>query len=189
MACEDEVLARFGGAATIVRPGKVAGPQDWQDGLTDWVRRAARGGRVAVSADPDQPVQVIDSRDLSRLVVRLMADELPGTFNAVGPETPTTLGGLITTCARVAGSDVELVRVPLHLAPPLFALVRQNWAAQQRIPARARAAGMPATPLEETAAAVRGWDRQRGEPPLSRGFSRAEEAAALAGARGQISDY
>lgn len=186
VACEDEVLTRFGGAATIVRPGKVAGPHDWQDGLTYWVRRAARGGRVAVPADPDQPVQVIDSRDLAQLVVRLLADERPGAFNAAGPETPTTLGGLITTCARVAGSDVELVRVPLHLAPPLFPLVRQNWASQQRSPARARAAGMPATPLEETVAAVRAWDQQRGEPPLSRGFSRAEEAAALAGARGQI---
>src|SRR5580704_16434621 len=50
-AGEDDVLARYGQRATIVRPGKVAGPHDWQDGLTYWARRAARGGRVAVPGD------------------------------------------------------------------------------------------------------------------------------------------
>ncbi|HET8658206.1 MAG TPA: NAD-dependent epimerase/dehydratase family protein, partial [Micromonosporaceae bacterium] len=44
VACEDDVLARYGDRATIVRPGKVAGPHDPQDTFTYWVRRAARGG-------------------------------------------------------------------------------------------------------------------------------------------------
>jgi nucleoside-diphosphate-sugar epimerase len=60
VACEDDVVARYGARATIVRPGKVAGPHDWQRGFTYWVRRAARGGRVAVPGDPRQPVQVIE---------------------------------------------------------------------------------------------------------------------------------
>ena len=34
VACEDDVTARYGPRATIVRPGKVAGPHDPQDGLT-----------------------------------------------------------------------------------------------------------------------------------------------------------
>ena len=85
VACEDDVAARYGDRATIVRPGKVAGPHDWQDGLTYWVRRAARGGPVAVPTDLAQPVQVIDSRDLARLVVQLLADDWPGAFHAVGP--------------------------------------------------------------------------------------------------------
>ncbi|MFG2492152.1 hypothetical protein ACGFSD_14035 [Streptomyces caniferus] len=49
------------------------------------MRRAARGGRVALPADPGQPVQVIDSRDLARLVVQLLVDDRPGAFHAVGP--------------------------------------------------------------------------------------------------------
>ncbi|WP_240677419.1 NAD-dependent epimerase/dehydratase family protein [Actinacidiphila soli] len=56
-ACEDDVMARYGARATIVRPGKVAGPHDPSDMFTYWVRRAARGGRVALPADPEQPVQ------------------------------------------------------------------------------------------------------------------------------------
>jgi 2'-hydroxyisoflavone reductase len=180
VACEDDVVARYGSRATLVRPGKVAGPHDPSDMFTYWVRRAARGGRVALPANPEQPVQVVDSRDLARLVVQLLADDRPGAFHAVGPAEPVTLGGLIKTCARVAGTQVEVVPAAPETAPPLFPLVRTNWPAQQRSPARARAAGLPATPLEVTAADVLAWDRGRGEPPLARGFSPEEEQALLA---------
>ncbi|MFI9273289.1 NAD-dependent epimerase/dehydratase family protein [Kitasatospora sp. NPDC052896] len=181
VACEDDVLARHGSRATIVRPGKVAGPHDPSDMFTYWVRRAARGGRVALPADPEQPVQIIDSRDLARLVVQLLVDDRGGAFHAVGPAEPTTLGDLIETCARVAGSRVEIVPVspPPGQLPPLFPLVRTNWPSQQRSSARARAAGLPATLLEVTAADVLAWDRARGEPPLTRGFTPQQEQALL----------
>jgi 2'-hydroxyisoflavone reductase len=180
VACEDDIVARYGSRATIVRPGKVAGPYDWQDGLTYWVRQAARGGRVAVPGDPQQPVQVIDSRDLARLVVRLLTDDRPGAFHAVGPAEPVTLGGLIETCARVAGTRIEIVPVPPSTAPRFFPLIKTDWPSQQRSPARARAAGMPATPLEVTVADVLAWDRQRGEPPLTTGFTAGQERTVLA---------
>jgi nucleoside-diphosphate-sugar epimerase len=180
VACEDDVMARYGSRATIVRPGKVAGPHDWQDGFTYWVRRAAQDGRVAVPGDPRQPVQVTDSRDLARLVVQLVADDRPGAFHAVGPAELVTLGGLIEACARVAGTRVEIVPVPASTAPRFFPLVKTFWPAQQRSPARARAAGMPATPLEVTIADVLAWDHRRGEPPLTTGFTPEQELAVLA---------
>ncbi|MGO9293023.1 MAG: NAD-dependent epimerase/dehydratase family protein [Streptosporangiaceae bacterium] len=183
VACEDDVVSRYGPRATIVRPGKVAGPHDWQDGLTYWVRRAARGGQVALPGDPRQPVQVIDSRDLARLVMQLIADDRPGAFHAVGPAEPVTISGLIEACARAAGTRVEIVPVPPETAPALFPLIKTDWAAQQRSPDRARAAGMPATPLEVTAADVLAWDRRRGEPALTRGFTPEQERAVLAQAR------
>jgi 2'-hydroxyisoflavone reductase len=65
-------------------------------------------------------------------------------------------------------------------APRFFPLVRTDWPSQQRSAARARAAGMPATPLEVTAAGVLAWDRERGGPPLAEGFSDEEEQALLA---------
>jgi nucleoside-diphosphate-sugar epimerase len=180
VACEDDVVARYGDRATIVRLGKVAGPHDYQRGLTYWVRRAARGGTVALPASPDQPVQLIDSRDAARLVVQLLADDRPGAFHAVGPAEPITLGELIQTCARVAGTQVEVVEVPRDTAAAFFPLVRDNWPGQQRSPARARAAGMPATPIEVTIADVLAWDRERGEPPLEDGFTPGEEKEVLA---------
>jgi len=183
VACEDDVVARYGSRATIVRLGKVAGPHDPQNGFTYWVRRAARGGRVALPSRPEQPVQLIDSRDAARLVTRLLRDSRPGAFHAVGPAEPTTMAGLIATCARVAGSQVEVVPVPPDAVPPMFPLMRSEpmWTTQQRSAARARAAGLPATPLEVTAADVLAWDRERGEPPLERGLSPAEEEKLLGG--------
>jgi nucleoside-diphosphate-sugar epimerase len=181
VACEDDVVARYGERATIVRPGKAAGPHDPSDMFTYWVRRAAKGGQVALPGDPQQPVQVIDSRDLARLVVQLITDNRPGAFQAVGPAEPVTLGGLIETCARAAGTQVEIVPVPADTAKPFFPLVRADWPSQQRSAARARAAGMPATPLEITAADVLAWDRARGEPPLAEGFCLAEENELLLG--------
>ncbi|MER7850456.1 NAD-dependent epimerase/dehydratase family protein [Kitasatospora sp. NPDC096077] len=190
VACEQDVTARYGDRATIVRPGKVAGPYDEQRGLTYWVRRAARGGRIALPGRPEQPVQLVDSRDLARLVVRLLQDDRPGAFHAVGPAEPTTLGGLIATCAEAAGTEVEIVPVPPESAPPFFPLVRAEplWPGQRRDPARARAAGLPATPLAVTAADVLAWDRGRGEPPLDHGFTPEQEALLLAGHRGPTVD-
>ncbi|WNI14366.1 NAD-dependent epimerase/dehydratase family protein [Actinacidiphila sp. ITFR-21] len=170
-ACEDDVTARYGTRATIVRPGKVAGPYDPTDTFTYWVRQAARGGRVALPGDPGQPVQVVDSHDLARLVVQLLTDDRPGAFHAVGPAEPVTLGGLIGTCAQGAGTKVELVRISEEGVPPMFPLIRPDGTSQQRSAARARAAGMPATPLAVTAAEVLAWDRARGLPPLTSGFN------------------
>jgi 2'-hydroxyisoflavone reductase len=62
----------------------------------------------------------------------------------------------------------------------MFPLVKTDWPTQQRSAARARAAGMPATPLAVTAADVLAWDTERGEPPLTRGFSPEAEQALLA---------
>jgi nucleoside-diphosphate-sugar epimerase len=77
-------------------------------------------------------------------------------------------------------TQVEIVPVSPDKAPPLFPLVKPNRPTQQRSPVRARAAGLPATPLEVTAADVLAWDRRRGEPPLACGFSPEQEQALLA---------
>ena len=182
VACEDDVLATFGDRATIVRPGIVAGPHDPTDRFTYWVRRAARGGRVAVPGRLDQPVQVCDARDLGVLVGRLLHADSPGTYNAVGPQPPVTLGELIETCAQAAGSDVELVAVDPAAVDPGFPLVLPgpDWDVMfRRSRAAADAAGMPATPLAVTAADTLAWDRSRGEPELSVGMTPEREAELL----------
>ncbi len=71
--------------------------------------------------------------------------------------------------------------MPADTAPPFFPLIRpeSTWSTQRRSPARARAAGMPATPLAVTVADVLAWDRARGEPLLGHGFSPEEEAKLL----------
>lgn len=146
VACEQDIEARFGDRASIVRPGKVAGPHDNQDGLAYWVRAAAAGGRVEIPGDPAQPVQLIDVRDLAALVVRLLVDDRGGAFTAVGEST--TITSLVETCAKAAGTAVEIVPVSEGRAPLLQP--GRPWSGRQRSNAKAVSAGMPVTPLAVT---------------------------------------
>jgi 2'-hydroxyisoflavone reductase len=182
VACEDELTTRLGERATIVRPGIVAGPWDASDRFTYWVRRAARGGRVALTGRSDQPAQVVDSRDLARLVVSLVEGDVAGSYNAVGPVGAVTLAGLIAACATAAGSEVQIVEVPAAGAAPGLPLVLDDPKHDvlfRRSAVRARAAGLTATPLVTTAADVLAWDGERGAPLLKVGPTEAEEAALL----------
>ena len=182
VACEDEVHELHGDAATVVRPGIVAGPYDPTDRFTWWVRRASLGGRVALPGRPDQPVQVVDSRDLAALVGRLLHDDRAGTFNAVGPAVAVTLRQLVETCARAAGTSVEVVPVDPSSVEPGFPLVLPDpsWDVMfRRSAAAAQAAGLGSTPLQQTAADVLAWDRGRGAPALSVGLSAEREAELL----------
>jgi 2'-hydroxyisoflavone reductase len=155
VACEQDVTARYDDRATVVRPCKVAGPHDSQRGLTEWVRVTARGGRVELPADPAQPIQLVDSRDLARLVADLLTAGRGGAFTAAGPRTD--FAGLLTTCAAAAGTAVEVVRVPPVDGVPL-ARPRAVWDTLERTPA---AEMRFVTPLLDTARDVLAWDRSR----------------------------
>jgi nucleoside-diphosphate-sugar epimerase len=161
VACEDQILSRYADRATLVRPGKIAGPHDNQEGLTHWVRLAALGGRVELPGSPDQPVQLVDVRDVAVLVRQLLTDDRPGAYTAVGPSLP--MAAVIATCAAAAGTTVELVPVDPATTSQQAPLVRpeSEWPTQRRDPAPARAAGLPVTPLSVTAADVLAWDRDR----------------------------
>jgi len=175
VACEDVVRRRYGDRATIVRPGKVVGPYDRTDSLTYWVRRAARGGRVAVPGSPDQPVQIVDSRAVGALVATLVSGSRPGAYTAVGSSRP--FRDLIGLCAAAAGTTPTPVAVPFRRFPLVKAPAL--WDTQHRDPGPAIAAGMPEIPVTRTIADLRAWDLARGEPPLASGFTAAEEAALL----------
>lgn len=158
VACEDDVRARHGDRATIVRPGVVAGPHDPTDRFTWWCRAAAKGGAIEAPVRGDQPVQVVASRDLARLVIVLVEEDRTGTYNAVGPAEPITFTSLVEICAAAAGTDAHLVpTTPLDPEFPL-ALHDESWDPMfRRSAARAYAVGMPTTPLAATAADVLAW--------------------------------
>jgi nucleoside-diphosphate-sugar epimerase len=164
VACEDDIVTRYGDRATLVRPGKVTGPGDPSDTVLYWVRRGAEGGRVELPTRRDQPLQLVDSRDLGQLVVRLITDNRPGAFNAIGPDT--TIAELIETAADIAGTSVHLVEVPATNRLPLME-PESEWNSRRRNQAKSRAAGLPVTPLRQTITDLLTWDQDRGTPPLS----------------------
>lgn len=161
VACENDVTARFGDRSTIVRPGIVAGPYDPTDRFTYWVRAAAGGGRVEVPGRLAQPIQVVDADDVAVLVGLLLTHDRPGIYNAVGRSMP--MEELIRACTPLPLEPVEVSegRAPMLVSDPAHDVMFTRSAA------RAHAAGMPRTPVSETAANVRAWDLERGEPELN----------------------
>ena len=113
VACEDDVLALHGDRATIVRPGIVAGPYDPTDRFTWWTRQT---GTVEVPGRLDQPVQVVDARDLARLTVLLLENDQPGTYKRRGSAAAGDAGraraGLWCRGARRGGDEAGVPAGP-----------------------------------------------------------------------------
>ena len=101
VACEQAVrqLHRH----LIVRAGLIGGPGDRSDRLGHYVARFALAGDgpVLVPAVADQPMQVVDVRDLARWIVTSAEGGATGTVHGAGE--PTTVGALLALSAEVAG--------------------------------------------------------------------------------------
>ncbi len=93
--CEYAAVEVFGPGTLLVRPTYVIGPYDTTGRFTYWVRRLADGGEVLAAGPRDQPVQVVDGRDLADFCVRLLEDGAGGPFHVVGPPPPHGLGDLL----------------------------------------------------------------------------------------------
>ena len=167
----------FGERCAIVRPGLIVGPHDPTDRFTYWPRRLAEGGAVLAPGRPEQPVQIVDARDLGAFLVHVAAERVAGVFNATGPAEPLTLG---ETLDRASRPDAELVWVDdatllaAEVGPwmelPLW-LPGDEYAGMLAVNvSRAIAAGLAFRPLEETARDTLAWSLEAGEqrPTLSR---------------------
>ena len=105
---EQEARAAFGSRTTIVRPGLIIGPGDDTDRFSYWPVRIDRGGEVLAAGDPTDPVQIIDARDLSEWVVRLVEQGTTGTFNGVGPKGGRSMAELLYGIRAVTDANVEV---------------------------------------------------------------------------------
>jgi 2'-hydroxyisoflavone reductase len=109
---EGEARRAFGERATIVRPGLIVGPGDDTDRFTYWPVRIERGGDVLAPGDGSDRVQIIDARDLSEWVVRLVEQKTFGTFMGVGPRNGRSMAELLYGIAAVTTSDLQWTWVP-----------------------------------------------------------------------------
>jgi nucleoside-diphosphate-sugar epimerase len=107
--CERAVSEVFPDRALNLRPGIIVGPHDPTNRFDYWVRRLARGGDVLAPAPPEQPVQLIDARDLADWSVRLAELRQAGTFHAVGE--PSSFASMLEECQAAAGQCARIVWV------------------------------------------------------------------------------
>ncbi len=101
---EKAVQDMYGDRAFIVRPGLIVGPYDQTDRFTYWPMRVKRGGDMITPDRPQTPIQIIDVRDLSEFIVKLIEDNASGVYNATGPDYELMMGEFLDACKRVAGS-------------------------------------------------------------------------------------
>jgi 2'-hydroxyisoflavone reductase len=175
--CEQQVLERFGERGLIIRPGLIVGPYDPTGRFTYWVRRLAEGGDVLAPQPTQQPVQLIDARDLAEWTLDLVKAGHGGVLNAVGPAEPLTLSELIYTCRDATGSaPADIVWVdeafllehgvrpwsdlPLWLAPEANPDLRGFLSIDG---GRARSVGLTFRPLNETIADTLAWALASGD--------------------------
>ena len=104
--CEKTARDIFGDErALIIRPGLIVGPNDPTDRFTYWPMRVARGGEVLAPEKPNVPVQIVDVRDLSEFIIKMIEEKASGIYNATGPNYELSLGAMLEACKEVSGSD------------------------------------------------------------------------------------
>ena len=107
--CEQAAQAALPGKCTIVRPGYIVGPDDPTGRFTYWPVRIDKGGDVLVPGGKDDPLQVIDVRDLSAFMLLLGEKGTKGgIFNACGPEKRMSWGSVIEACQKAAAKPANL---------------------------------------------------------------------------------
>jgi 2'-hydroxyisoflavone reductase len=172
--CEKTVQNIYGDQALIVRPGLIVGPYDPTDRFTYWPMRVKRGGDMITPDKPQTPIQIIDVRDLSEFIVKLIVDDASGIYNATGPEHELMIGEFLDTCKLVSGSmatfhwaSAEFLKEH-EVAPwsdmPVWIPDTEEDAGFSRVDiSRAIHAGLQFRPLEDTVRDTIAWAGQRPE--------------------------
>lgn len=179
VSCERHVLERFGpGACCIVRAGLIGGPGDRTGRSGYWPWRFAHpsnaSGKVLVPDAPEQPIQIVDVRDLARWLVDCAAKRIHGIYDAVGPQA--TLGRVIQVAADLGACGAPLPADPAWLVAqgvqewigddslPLWLANRDEWGLGQRPCHTALTAGLTHRPLKECLADTLAWEEEQLHP-------------------------
>ncbi|KFN48249.1 NAD-dependent epimerase/dehydratase family protein [Arenimonas composti] len=189
---EAEARKQFGERTTIVRPGYIVGPRDDTDRFTYWPKRIAEGGEILVPGDGQDPVQIIDGRDLGEWMIRLAENGTTGTFNAVGPDYTLTTDAMVHGCHAVTGGPATFTHVPFEFLANQEGADFPIWVPRAGTPfsgygtvsnAKAIAAGLTFRPLATTVAELLEWYRglpAERQAEVRAGISREKEAEILA---------
>lgn len=167
------VQALYGAAATSVRPTFILGPGDDTDRFAYWIDRVAAGGEVLGPRADAAPLQWVDVRDLSTLIITLCEREQGGVFNAAAPPVPwdgviDTLRPFASrpvTLRRPPGAVVDALRIPQPLTRPDEPRVRLDGTLATRH-------GLAYRPLADTSRATYEWWRSLPEERRVRAAAR-----------------
>jgi nucleoside-diphosphate-sugar epimerase len=173
------VDAAFGERRIHARAGLILGPREDVGRLPWWLLRMRRGGHVLAPGAPDQPIQLIDARDLAHWMLDAWEAGHRGVYNAVSRTGHATMGSLLNACREASGSHAELVWIP---ADDVLAAGIEPWtelpiwmapdtegdSLHHADVERAYAAGLRPRPVEQTVADTWDWLESVGLRPPQR---------------------
>ncbi|KRF11792.1 NAD-dependent epimerase/dehydratase family protein [Nocardioides sp. Soil796] len=188
VACEQAV--RDGAASsTVIRPGLIVGPGDPSGRFSYWPPRVAEAGEVLAPGSPDDPVQVIDVRDLAEWIVTCAEQRTTGIYDGTGHIT--TRSAFLDEVARGVGAQPSWTWVGQEF------LAEQDvdpWSGDRALPvwlplpeyaglmshdvAASYAAGLLTRPLADTARDTLAWLRATPDATTT-GLGREDESAVL----------
>lgn len=109
--CEKQVTDAFGDRGVVVRPTYIVGPGDTTNRFPYWPQRLAKGGDVLAPGKKDDPIQIIDVRDLAEFMVKLVEDGRGGIYNVAGPKSQMMVRDFYQQAARALDAKVNFVYV------------------------------------------------------------------------------
>jgi 2'-hydroxyisoflavone reductase len=132
---------------------------------------------VLAPGDGNDPVQIIDSRDIAEWTIRMAETRTFGTFNAIGPTKPYTMSEMLNGIKTAIGSKATFTWVPAKFLaeqkirpwsnmPVWVPDGPDNGAFSRRKIDKAIAAGLTYRSLAVTARDTLAWNKTRPEAEL-----------------------
>ena len=107
--CEKAAEYAMPNRVLSVRAGMIVGKFDRTDRFAYWVMRVAKGGEILAPGTPGNFVQLIDGRDLSEWIVKMIEENVSGIFNVAGKQLELTFGEMLNEIKAAAKSDAEFI--------------------------------------------------------------------------------
>jgi 2'-hydroxyisoflavone reductase len=164
--CERLTVEAFPAGGIVVRPTYIVGPGDTTDRFPYWPQRLARGSETLAPGKRDDPVQIIDVRDLVELMIKLVEEKRSGVYNVSGPRDTLTISQFLDGAISALNSTAKLTWVDdydfleahrIRGAVPWIMLKGNNYGHTSIRNDRAVAAGLGFRPLAMTVRDTLQW--------------------------------
>lgn len=183
--CEQAVESAMPGRALILRPGFVVGPHDHTDRVTCWWRRVTQGGEMLLPGNPDNPIQLVDGRDLAAFAIDMTERRATGIYNTHGFANRVSWGEMFAHARQLTAAGTEYTWVDEDFLRaqgvseadlPIFAFSADSgiFTFDNH---KALAAGMRFRPIADTIRDTLLWDAAEGQNKA--GLTREREAELL----------